>query len=182
MIQAPLLALLAALAGPSAPDTTPRAQRPFAVWADPQLFFHGLGSNRAGFVGSDMSAFPLGIEVGRQLGDRVLLSASFAYRPWKQIEARMATLGGRWYLTTGLLAPYLAAELGWKREATDDTGGRTHDDLFAAAGPGVELALGSGLSFTTDLLLGPEDAGDPRSSGRTWYLSAFYRVGLGYRF
>jgi len=181
MTSLPVLVLLAALATEPAPESV-REQRSFAVWTDPQLFFHGLGSGRADLAGSDISTYPLGIELGRQLGAHLLLSVGVSRVPFHDIEATQATLGGRWYFLTGTAAPYLGGEVGWKRETVDDTGGKTHSDLFAAVGPGVEVTFRSGFSLSTDLLLGPENHGDVRSDARTWYLSAWYRIGLGYRF
>jgi hypothetical protein len=77
---------------------------------------------------------------------------------------------------------HLAAEVGVLLVEVDDSGGLTHTDLFFAVGPGLELAQRNGLSVVTDLQLGPENTGDARSTHRTWNFSAWYRLGVGYRF
>jgi hypothetical protein len=129
-----------------------------------------------------MSALPLGVEVGRQLWRRFLFSVAFAHLPVPSIRTSQVTAGVRWTLRDAALAPTLAAEVGVLDVEIDDTGGRTHTDLFIAAGPGLELALRNGLSLVTDLQFGPENTGDARMTERAWNFSAWFRLGAGYRF
>jgi hypothetical protein len=187
---APTLALWAGLpstGNPSAESSTVessslREQRPTAVWFQPQLRFHALGAGRADLAGSDMSALPLGLEVGRQLTPHLLVSATIAHLPNEEIRTTQVTGGARWYFARQTFAPYVAAELGLLDVEENDTGGRTHTDVFAVAGPGAELTLRNGLSLMTDLQLGPESTGSARGEPRVWNFSAWYRLGVGYRF
>ena len=166
----PLLCVLLTLSG-QAPAI--REQHATAVWFEPQLMFHSLGNGRA---------LPLGVEVGRQLTPRLLLSAAIAHLPIANISATQVSAGARWYFRDNIFTPYLAIELGVLNLEEDDTGGQTHTNVFAAAGPGAELTLPRGFSIMTDLQLGPENGGRVGTDERVWHFSAWYRIGVGYRF
>jgi hypothetical protein len=159
-----------------------REQRPNAVWVQPQLVFQSIGSGRADLAGSDLYPLPAGLELGRQLNGHLLLSAGIAHLPLQFSARTQVTAGARWYFRDGALAPYLAAQLGVSHAQVDDTGGLTHTDFFAAAGLGAELVLSRGLSLMSDLQLGPENEGPLRDEPRIWHFSAWYRIGVGYRF
>jgi hypothetical protein len=179
-LRSALLAVLAFVAEAQAPPPVRRPDRPFAVWVAPQITFHSFGSGRADIAGSDVGVLPLGLEAGWQVHGPLLISFGLARFPVANIQRTQATLGARWYLSDGLVAPYLAAEIGRMRQELDDTGGATADHSFAAAGAGVEVATTSGFSLTTDFELGPEYQSS--YAGASWHLSAWLRLGLGYRF
>ncbi len=147
-----------------------RQRRPVAAWIAPEA---ALDANTTGLL-------PLGLQVAWQLHGPFALTFGAAWLPAANVERRQATLGARWYLSAGELAPYLAADLGAARQGIDDTGGQVWQHRFAAAGLGVELATPSGFSFSTDLTLGPDHVTD--YSTDAWRLAAWYRLGLGYRF
>ena len=147
-----------------------RQERPIAAWVAPEVTF---GSAERG-------ALPLGIEVAWQVHGPFCLTVGGAWLPAANVERTQLTLGARWYLTSGELAPYVAAEVGAARQGIDDTGGQVAEHRFGAAGIGIELATRSGFTLTTDLELGPDHVTDYSTSA--WRFAAWYRLGLGYRF
>jgi hypothetical protein len=159
-----------------------RQERPFAVWAEPELIAFSLGSGRADLLGSDVGVLPLGIEFGGQIR-RFFFSLALASLPVANIEHDEVMLAGRFYLGEQTWAPYLAAALGWMKAEIDDSGGQSETHRFALAGLGEELALRWGLSLTGDVLLGPDLVkGRFSSSYDNRNLSGWLRLGLGYRF
>jgi len=166
--------MLASVAAPVADAFAVRQDRPFAIWVEPEL---------TGLLGSNSGVLPLGLEVGGQIGRRVLLSLALARFPSANVERSAVMLGGRFYLGTRAFAPYLAAVAGWMRAGVDDTGGLSETHRFAAVGVGEELALRGGLSLTGDILVGPDLVTDARDSSQTaWRASGWLRLGVGYRF
>ena len=169
-----LASMAAPVAAPDADAGAVRQDRPFAIWVEPEL---------TGLLGSNSGVLPLGLEVGGQIGRRVLLSLALARFPAANVERNAVMLGGRFYLGTRAFAPYLVAVAGWMRAAVDDTGGLSETHRFAAAGVGEELALRGGLSLTGDILVGPDLVTDARDSSQTaWRASGWLRLGVGYRF
>jgi hypothetical protein len=177
----PMVALLGWLVAWDGASQSLRQHRPVAVWYEGQFAFEPLGTESAGAKG----LLPVGLELGVQVQRRLLLSAAIGMLPVKNIQTSQATLGGRFYLSDEVVAPYLAAEFGVRSVEVDDTGGMRHGDWFAAAGPGVELTMRRGFSVMTDLLIGPLNVGDETdktSAARRWHFGAWYRLGVGYRF
>jgi hypothetical protein len=177
----PALVLLALLALDGEPPTL-REQKPTGIWFQPQARFNALyavrfdspGTGRDYIFGS--SVFPLGVEVGYQPWGRAMVSVAVAYDNSSIYRTIELTAGARRYLRDGVLAPYVAIELG----VLDP---RSHTDFFAVAGPGLELSLGNGLSAMADVQIGPENSGaDDPSGPRRWHFSAWCRLGVGYRF
>jgi hypothetical protein len=154
-----------------------------AVWVEPQLRFHALGTGRADAFGSDVSALPLGLEVGHRVARLAFVSVSLAHLPVNDGAQTLASAGVRVYWGAGTLAPYAAAVVGFVKEQIPDAN-RTDTNPFAMVGPGLELATRTGFSLTTDFAIGAENRGDgpERSWASSWHLSAFYRLGLGWRF
>jgi hypothetical protein len=155
-----------------------RQDRPFAVWIEPELGIEAVEREFAGpgYGPPGLAPLPFGIELGRQLGPRAFVSLSLADFPVHNVARTQVLLGARYYFTPGTWAPYLAVAGGRMTVGIDDTGGRIDTHWLALAGPGVELALAGGFSWTTDFLLGP-DVG-PAST----QLAARLRIGFGYRF
>jgi hypothetical protein len=147
-----------------------RQERPVAAWIAPELTFDSLGTG----------VLPIGLQVAWQVHGPFALTFGAVWLPAANVERRQATLGARWYLAGGELAPYLSADVGAARQGIDDTGGQVRQHRFAAAGLGVELATRSGFSLTSDLELGPDHVTD--YSTDAWRLTAWWRLGLGYRF
>jgi hypothetical protein len=184
-VQDPVVApalLLAGLFLLDGQSLTRREQKPTGVWFQPQLRFNALQvllgkpPGYPGYYIAGSDAFPVGLEVGRQPWRRVMLSAAIAYDPSPNYRTLEFTAGARRYLREGALAPYLVAEVGVLDASL-------HTNVFAVAGAGLELTLENGLSLMTDLQLGPEISGSDIPWGqRTWYFSAWYRLGVGYRF
>ncbi len=169
-----------------ATDTTAlpvRERLATAIWFEPQLRFHALGTGRADALGADMSALPLGVEVGHRVGRSALVSVSLAELPIQDGAQTLASVGARVYLGAGTVAAYAAAVVGFVHEEIPDST-RTETNPFAMVGPGLEVAALNGLSLTTDFLVGPENRGDgpDRSWSTSWHLSGFFRLGLGFRF
>jgi hypothetical protein len=160
-----------------------REERSTAIWFEPQLRFHAFGTGRADVLGSDMSALPLGLEVGHRVGRVALVSLTLARLPIQDGAQTLGSAGVRVYLRPGLVAPYAAAVIGAVSKDVPDAG-RTDTSPFVMLGPGLEVATRNGFSLTTDFLIGPENQGDgpDRSWTTSWHLSGFYRLGLGYRF
>ena len=170
------------VAATDTPAVAVRADRPFAIWVEPQLTAFSLGSGRADLLGSDVGVLPLGVELGGQIR-RVFLSLALARLPVANVERDQVMLAGRFYLGEQSWAPYLVAAAGWMTVELDDTGGESESHRFAAFGIGEELALRSGFSVTGDLLLGPDFVKGRFSSGYdNVNLSGWLRVGIGYRF
>jgi hypothetical protein len=170
------------VAATDTPAVAVRADRPFAIWVEPQLTAFSLGSGRADLLGSDVGVLPLGIELGGQIR-RVFLSLALARLPVANVERDQVMLAGRFYLGEQAWAPYLVAAAGWMTVELDDTGGESESHRFAAFGIGEELALQSGFSLTGDLLLGPDFVKGRFSSGYdNVNLSGWLRLGIGYRF
>jgi len=161
-----LLALTAPLADvDDAHYAPPRAHRPIAAWFEPQ--------------GASAGLLPLGIEAGVQIW-RVMIAGGAARLPLPNVGLTQFAAGARFYLGDQKWAPYLVAEIGRMTEEIDDTGGRTNSRRFGIAGAGFEVLWESGVSLTTDFMIGPEHVEgyvDPN-----WRLSGWWRVGIGYRF
>jgi hypothetical protein len=177
-----VFAVLAVAAPPvevaEAPVVAVRQDRPFAIWIEPELAVEAVERefSGSGYGAPGIGLLPLGIEVGRQLGSRALVSLALAAFPVANVARAQVLLGGRFYFGARSWAPYLALAGGRMTVGIDDTGGKVQTHWLAVAGPGVELALRGGFSWTTDLLLGP-DIGSESTQ-----LSARLRIGLGYRF
>ena len=176
------LALLAWLTA-EVPAEPVRAMRPAAVWLEPQLRFHAFGTGRADAFGSDASALPLGFEAGHQLGTSAFGSVAVGWLPISDGGQSLVSIAGRWYLSRSLVSPYVIGAVGVIHEDRVE-GHDATTNPFAMVGPGVEAAWRNGLCLTTDLQVGPENRADgaERSWASSWHLSAFYRLGIGYRF
>jgi hypothetical protein len=168
LLQAALLVATVVVSDAEAPAV--RQERPVAAWFAPELAFK---SDATGLL-------PLGLQVAWQIHGPFALTFGVAWLPAANVERRQATLGARWYLASGELAPYLSADVGAASQGIDETGGRVAQHRFAAAGLGVELATRSGFSLTSDLELGPDHVTD--DSTDAWRFTAWWRLGLGYRF
>lgn len=125
------------------------------------------------------TVLPLGLQVGVQLG-RLLVAGAYASLPVPNIRATQWSLGGRWYLGLGGVAPYFAFEGASRTEEIDDTGGRTASYELCTGGIGVELSK-RGLSLSSDLQLGSESR-KSEVRGSAWLLAVQYRLGLGFHF
>jgi hypothetical protein len=163
------------------PSPTVRSGRPTAIWFEPQLRFHSFGTGRADLFGSDMSLLPLGLEIGRQLGRRALVSLTAAWLPISDGSQELIAATGRLYARDQSCTPYLGVALGLVRQNGEVT---SETNPFAMAGPGYEATLPNGVSLSADVLVGPEKRADDddKTWASSWHLSAFTRVGVGYRF
>jgi hypothetical protein len=161
----PLLCLMA-----SADATPPQdVQRDgvVAIWFAPMLM---------------RTVLPVAGQVGVQLGPRAMLTASYGELPVQNIRASAWTLGGRWFLATTALAPFLAAEYGKMTQDIDDTGGRQDEYTFGSIGGGLEKVWAHHFSFSTDLQLGPGHRATGSYHDAAWLVWAQYRIAGGLRF
>ncbi|HEY0715807.1 MAG TPA: hypothetical protein VGF45_24195 [Polyangia bacterium] len=163
----PALVSLTLLASPDLGEI--RAQRSLGVALAPAMAFHHM---------SDGFLLPLGFAVDKLLGARWGVSAAVARFPDSEGPITQLSLGGRAYLSSGAVAPYVAADLGLE---TDPVGyGPSRKSPFLLGGVGVECATRSGLFVALDGALGPHLV-DVGGASREWQVLGRTRVLLGLR-